>query len=119
MKVLLIVLATTLSLSALASDYKAYLECTSFGTTATFMVNDQLAQRLVVTNTFFDKTQILIDEAVKMTPSNLDEETSVIKDIETNGKAVTLEISEDLKGTIQINKPGNQFQSQGMNCLYL
>lgn len=119
MKALLIALTTTLSLSAFATEYEPFIECSSFGTTATFMVNDNMDQKLVVTNTFFDKTETIVDEEAEITPSDTDYEGSVIKDTKTNGKSVTLKISGDMQGSLQINKPGNQFQSQGMNCEYL
>lgn len=112
MKTLIIALSTIISLSASATDFDAYIKCTSFGTTATLLVSEGLDQRLVVTNTFFDKTQTIVDEAVVL-------EGSVIKDTETNGKSVTLKISEQMTGSLQINKPEQQFQSQGMNCEYL
>tara|TARA_Y100000385_G_C12838287_1_gene527637 strand:- start:88 stop:447 length:360 start_codon:yes stop_codon:yes gene_type:complete len=119
MKTLIIAFATTLSLSAFATEYEPFIECTSFGTTATFMVNDNMDQKLIVTNKFFDKVETIVDEEAEITPSEIDDEGSVIRDTATKGKSVTLEISESMSGSLQINKPGKQFQSQGMNCQYL
>lgn len=112
MKTFIIAFSIVISLSASAAEYSPYIECTSFGTTATYMVSEELAQKLIVTNTFFDKTEIIVDEEVKL-------DNSIIKDTQTNGKSVTLEITEQMIGSLQINKPGQQFQSQGMNCEYL
>ena len=119
MKALIIALATTLSLSAFATEYEPFIECTSFGTTATFVVNNNMDAKVVVNNIFFDEVQTIVDEEAEITPSDIDDEGSVIKDTLTNGKSVTLEISESMSGSLQINKPGQQFQSQGMNCEYL